>query len=66
MEAPHVHSPSVAESMESHMEPLPLQDPTALGRLNERALDLVRERPIACLVGALAFGFVVGKLASRV
>lgn len=33
--------------------------------LNDRALAFVRERPAACLVGAVALGFIVGKIASR-
>ncbi len=36
-----------------------------LSDLNERAKAFIRERPGTCLVGALAFGFIVGKLASR-
>lgn len=36
-----------------------------LVRLNDRALAFARERPVTCLVGALALGFVVGKIASR-
>lgn len=36
-----------------------------LSRLNERALVFARERPGVCLVGALALGFVVGKIAAR-
>ena len=27
--------------------------------------DFIRERPIVCLAGALAFGYVIGKIASR-
>lgn len=33
--------------------------------LNDRALTFIRERPITCVVGALALGFIVGKLAAR-
>jgi hypothetical protein len=29
------------------------------------ASDFIRERPILCLAGALALGYVVGKLVSR-
>ena len=36
-----------------------------LTRVNERALAFARERPVTCLVGALALGFVVGKIAAR-
>lgn len=33
--------------------------------LSDQALDLIRERPGTCLFGALAFGFLVGRFASR-
>jgi ElaB/YqjD/DUF883 family membrane-anchored ribosome-binding protein len=33
--------------------------------LNQRITEFVRKRPGACLLGALAFGFVVGRIAAR-
>ena len=36
-----------------------------LNRLNERALTLIRERPITAVIGAMALGFIVGKIAAR-
>ncbi len=36
-----------------------------LSDLNTRVTSFIRERPGTCLLGALAFGYVVGKLASR-
>ena len=36
-----------------------------LTRLNERALAFVRERPGTCVIGAVALGFLVGKIAAR-
>lgn len=33
--------------------------------LNTRVVSYIRENPGMCLVGALAFGFIVGKIASR-
>ncbi len=36
-----------------------------LAELNSRALQLIKERPGACLLGALALGFLVGRLVSR-
>jgi ElaB/YqjD/DUF883 family membrane-anchored ribosome-binding protein len=33
--------------------------------LNARITEFVRQRPGVCLLGALAFGFVVGRIASR-
>jgi hypothetical protein len=37
----------------------------ALVRLNDRALAFARERPATCILGAVALGFVVGKIAAR-
>jgi ElaB/YqjD/DUF883 family membrane-anchored ribosome-binding protein len=31
----------------------------------ETAAEFIRERPIACLAGALAVGYLIGKIASR-
>jgi hypothetical protein len=31
----------------------------------DTAATFIRERPIVCLAGALAFGYVVGKIVSR-
>jgi len=36
-----------------------------LSDLNTRIKAFVRERPGVCLLGALALGFVVGRIASR-
>ena len=36
-----------------------------LARYAERAAELVRERPVVAVTGALAIGYLVGKLASR-
>jgi ElaB/YqjD/DUF883 family membrane-anchored ribosome-binding protein len=36
-----------------------------LSDFNTRLASFVRERPGVCLVGALAFGFIVGRIASR-
>lgn len=68
MTTPQNHSPSVAESMEAQMG-LPTDvsqvESTIIGRLNDRTLEVVRARPILCMMGALAAGFVVGKIAAR-
>jgi ElaB/YqjD/DUF883 family membrane-anchored ribosome-binding protein len=31
----------------------------------ETAADFIRERPVACVAGAVAIGYLIGKLASR-
>lgn len=36
-----------------------------LEQLNERAANFIRENPGICIVGAVAAGYVVGRLASR-
>jgi ElaB/YqjD/DUF883 family membrane-anchored ribosome-binding protein len=36
-----------------------------LDRYVSMASDFIRERPVACIAGAVAVGFLVGKLASR-
>ncbi len=36
-----------------------------LADFNERAVRFIKERPGTALLGALAFGFIVGKLVSR-
>jgi ElaB/YqjD/DUF883 family membrane-anchored ribosome-binding protein len=58
-------SDSLAEDLESHMAPRIQEATENLVRLNERALAFVRERPLTCIVGAVALGFVVGKIAAR-
>ncbi len=37
----------------------------AVDQALETASEFVRERPIVCLVGALALGYVIGKIVSR-
>ena len=37
----------------------------AVSQALEEAAEFVRERPIACLAGAIAVGYLIGKLASR-
>ena len=32
---------------------------------NDNAVDYIRENPVKCLLGALALGIVIGKLANR-
>jgi len=41
------------------------QTKQALDGAVEQVSDFIRERPIVCLAGALAFGYVIGKIASR-
>jgi ElaB/YqjD/DUF883 family membrane-anchored ribosome-binding protein len=41
------------------------QTRAALDQALESAGEFIRERPIACLAGALAIGYVIGKIVSR-
>jgi ElaB/YqjD/DUF883 family membrane-anchored ribosome-binding protein len=41
------------------------QGRAALDQALDQASTFIRERPIVCLAGALALGYLVGKLASR-
>ena len=36
-----------------------------IGQFNTRAVAFIKENPGTCLIGALAFGFVVGRIAAR-
>lgn len=36
-----------------------------LDRYVNTAADFIRERPVACVAGAVAIGFLIGKIASR-
>lgn len=36
-----------------------------LSSLNERAIGFIKENPGTCLVGAVALGFLIGKIARR-
>jgi len=36
-----------------------------LDTLNDDAIDYVRDNPVKCLLGALALGVLIGKMASR-
>lgn len=41
------------------------QTQKAMDQAVETASTFIRERPLACLAGALALGYVVGKIVSR-
>jgi ElaB/YqjD/DUF883 family membrane-anchored ribosome-binding protein len=36
-----------------------------LSSLNDQAIDFIKENPGTCLVGAVALGFLIGKIARR-
>ena len=41
------------------------QTRAAVDQAVETAADFIRERPILCLAGAVAIGYVIGKIVSR-
>jgi ElaB/YqjD/DUF883 family membrane-anchored ribosome-binding protein len=41
------------------------QTKQAVDQAMEQAATFIRERPIVCLAGALALGYLIGKVASR-
>jgi ElaB/YqjD/DUF883 family membrane-anchored ribosome-binding protein len=41
------------------------QSRVAVEKAMETAADFIRERPIVCLAGAVAIGYLIGKLVSR-
>jgi len=54
-----------AREMQARIAPQIEEARRNLTDLNQRAITFIKERPGTCLLGALAFGFIVGKLASR-
>ena len=54
LEDPQAQLTELIENARSEME-----------RYVSTAADFIRARPVACVVGAVAVGFLVGKLASR-
>lgn len=68
----HVHTAAPLPPPGSNPADLELPLPPALEAarqnlmvLNDQALAFVRERPLTCIFGAVAIGFVVGKIAAR-
>jgi ElaB/YqjD/DUF883 family membrane-anchored ribosome-binding protein len=41
------------------------QTKVAVDQAMDQASEFIRERPIVCLAGALALGYVIGKIVSR-
>ena len=41
------------------------QTKQAVDQAMDQAAEFIRERPIVCLAGALALGYVIGKIVSR-
>ena len=57
---------AVQQPVSSNPPDADLAAPTdPLAQLDQQLRTLARERPVACLAGAVALGFVLGKLAAR-
>ncbi len=54
-----------ARELQDRLAPQIDQARQNLSELNGRVLSFIKERPGTCLIGALAFGYLVGKIASR-
>lgn len=54
-----------AKEVQERLQPQIDEARHTLSDLNTRVTDFIRERPGACLLGALAVGFVIGRIASR-
>lgn len=55
----------IIQDLQLRIAPTLDQARTNLAAVDRRAVAFIRERPVTCIVGALALGFVVGKLAAR-
>lgn len=56
---------SKARALQERIGPRVDEAKQNLNDLNERVSGFIRERPGTCLLGALAVGFVIGRIASR-
>jgi len=54
-----------ARDMQERLNPQLDEARQSLMDFNERAVQFIKERPGTCLLGALAVGFIVGKIVSR-
>ncbi len=65
MEETHTPAEGQAPSFEERLGPQWEKAKERLSELDKRASGFIREHPIGCLVGALALGYVIGRIASR-
>jgi hypothetical protein len=56
---------NAAHEVERRVRPQVEEAKKRLGSIEEQVIDYVKANPGKCLLGALALGFVVGKLARR-
>jgi hypothetical protein len=65
MEAPQIAIDPPTTEAKQTLPPRLAEAEETIARLNENALAFVRARPVTCVIGALALGFFVGKIAAR-
>ena len=66
MSTPSMHQMEErARELQERLGPQLEQARQNLSDLNRRVTAFIRENPGTCLLGAVALGFIVGKLASR-
>ena len=54
-----------AQEVQERLQPQIDEARRSLSDLNTRIIHFIRERPGACLLGAFAVGFMIGRIASR-
>ena len=54
-----------AREVRRHIRPQVREAARRLDELNDDMTDYIKENPARCLLGALAAGVIIGKLASR-
>ena len=62
---PQVPEDDAVRAFQERLGPKLKDAEAQLQNVNEKVKSFIRENPGTCLLGALAVGFVVGKLASR-
>lgn len=62
---PDVSGDEAARAFQERLGPKLKEAEAQLSNVNEKVKSFIRENPGTCLLGALAVGFVVGRLASR-
>lgn len=61
----HHANPAVSGQVVEEATQMAEQARAALEQAQEHVASFIRERPLLCLAGALALGYVVGKIVSR-
>ena len=65
MENHQTVQPSAGRNLQAQLSPHIDEIETSLSLLSERALTFIRDRPGTALLGAVALGFIVGKIAAK-